>query len=246
LKQDDEVLNGVPMVGQIGIVGLPDSGKSVLVQEIALRVASGGQKVLFVTSEDIWESPTPRFDLQSRMKEKADIMGLNWETIKQNLFVFDTITHAEFRDWNTFVDAYRYLVEAEKGIDLLIVDSITLMESYRGALKFRLMELARYNQLHGITAFYVCQRAIEDVNKYAMAGGIGLAHNLDITICLDHGKVWGSQMKLDLNLHRDKDHQLKQGAWVNFIRVMGCRLCNFQRLHFEIEITKQGFVRPKQ
>lgn len=242
LDEKDNPANGIPAVVQMGIVGLPDVGKSILAQEIALRVASEGKRVVFVTSEDIWESQSSRFDLQSRMKQKADKMGLDWETIRNSLFVFDTITNSELRDWNTFVETYRYLVEILKGVDLLIIDSITLMDSYRGALKYRLMELSRYNQQYGITAIYICQRSIEETDKYAMAGGIGLAHNLDATLCIDAKKAAG-QLKADLNLARPKEAQIKQWDEVNFTRMLGCRLCGFDRRYYGVEIAKDGFIR---
>jgi len=244
-NEEDEPSGGIPLTVQLGVVGLPDTGKSILVQEIALAVASGGKKVIFVTSEDVWDSPSLRFDLQSRMKQKADIMGLDWEDIRHNIFVFDAISQTEFRDWDTFVEAYRYLVETLKGIDLLIVDSITLMQSYRGALKYRLMELARFNQLNGVTAIYVCQRSVEEADKYAMAGGIGLAHNLDATLCIDKKKAV-SQLKADLNRNRPKDAQIKQWEEVQFTRMMGCRLSGFDRRYFEVEITNNGFLKIKQ
>jgi hypothetical protein len=164
-------------------------------------------------------------------------MGLDWEDIRHNLFVFDAITHSEFRDWHTFVDAYRYLVGTLKGIDLLVVDSITLMETYRGALKYRLMELARYNQMNGITAIYVCQRSEEKTDSYNMAGGIGLGHNLDATLCIDIGKAMG-RLKDELSK--------KQWEQVHFSRMLGCRLCGFNRLYQEVEITKDGFLRLVQ
>lgn len=233
LNESNQPASGIPIVVQLGIVGLPDVGKSILVQEIALRMASEGKRVVFVTSEDAWESSSPRFDLQSRMKQKADLMSLEWEDIRNNLFVFDTITHSELRDWHTFVEAYRYLVEILKGIDILIVDSITLMESYRGALKYRLMELARYNQLNGITAIYVCQRSEEKADSYGMAGGIALAHNLDATICVDIKKAVG-QLKADLGK--------KQWEETHFVRVFGCRLCGFDRKYYEATISDNGFL----
>lgn len=242
MNEEDKPANGIPIVVQMGLVGLPDVGKSILVQEIALKTASEGKRVVFVTSEDVWESPSPRFDLQSRFKQKADKMGLDWEKVRSGLFVFDTITHSELRDWNTFVETYRYLVEILKGVDLLIIDSITLMDSYRGALKNRLMELARYNQQYGITGIYVCQRSIEEADKYAIAGGIGLAHNLDATVCVDLKKASG-QLKADLNRARPKDRQIKQWDIVRFTRMLGCRLCGFDRRYYEVEITPDGFIR---
>ncbi|NIW11039.1 MAG: hypothetical protein GWN33_11080, partial [Gammaproteobacteria bacterium] len=94
--------------------------------------------------------------------------------IKENLFVLDTVFYPELRDWNTFAETYRYAVQKEK-IELAIIDSVTVLEAYRGALKYRVMELARYNQLHGVTALYINQRSAEHWDTYDMAGGIGLA-----------------------------------------------------------------------
>lgn len=242
LAEDGKPANGVPVVVQMGIVGLPDVGKSILVQEIALKAASKGKRVAFVPSEDAWELPNARFDLQSRFKQKADSMGLDWEDIRNSLFVFDTINHSQLRDWRTFVGAYRYIVEVLGGIDLLILDSITVMETHRGALKNRLLNLARYNQQRGITALYVCQRSLEKADEYAIAGGIGLAHNLDATICIDFKKASG-QLKADLNETRPKDKQIKQWDVVHFIRMLGCRLCGFDRRYYEAEISQDGFLK---
>ncbi len=234
INQDGKPLNGIPICGQFAIVGLPGAGKSILVEEIAIKVADSGKKVLFVTSEDTWKSATPRFDLQSRMKRKADILGLNWEKIKENLFILDTVSYPELRDWNTFAETYRYVVERE-GIELVIIDSVTILESYRGALKYRVMELARYNQVHGVTGLFVNQRSSEVWDTYEMAGGIGLAHNLDGTIIIDYGRVYWQDQQIDLDA--------KRGEFVRIARVLDCRMCNFERKRIRIDITPEGFVR---
>ncbi|MBS7659177.1 MAG: ATPase domain-containing protein [Candidatus Bathyarchaeia archaeon] len=227
-------LGGIPICGQFAITGLPGAGKSILVEEIAIRVAASGRKVLYVTAEDTWKSATPRFDLQSRMKQKADILGLDWDKIRENLFVLDTVAYPELREWNTFAETYRYVAEKEK-IELVIIDSVTVLESYRGALKYRVMELARYNQVHGITALYVNQRSSEVWDSYDMAGGIGLAHNLDGTIIVDYGRVYWQDQQDDLKVNR--------GEFVRIVRVLDCRICNFERRRIKVDITPDGFLR---
>jgi KaiC/GvpD/RAD55 family RecA-like ATPase len=234
LTPEGKPLNGVPICGQFAITGLPGAGKSILVEEIAVRVAAAGKKVLFATAEDTWKSVTPRFDLQSRMKQKADILGLDWNKIKENLFVLDTVYYPELRDWNTFAETYRYVVEKEK-IELAIIDSVTVLEAYRGALKYRVMELARYNQLHGVTGLYINQRSAEHWDTYDMAGGIGLAHNLDGTIIVDYGRVYWEDQRIDLEAQR--------GEFVRIARVLDCRMCNFERRRIRIDITPDGFLR---
>jgi KaiC/GvpD/RAD55 family RecA-like ATPase len=234
LTPEGKSLNGVPICGQFAITGLPGAGKSILVEEISVRVAASGRKVLFATAEDTWKSATPRFDLQSRLKQKADIVGLDWSKIRENLFVLDTVAYPELRDWNTFAETYRYVAEKEK-VELAIVDSVTVLESYRGALKYRVMELARYNQVHGITALYVNQRSSEVWDSYDMAGGIGLAHNLDGTIIVDYGRVYWQDQQVDLAVSR--------GEFTRISRVLDCRMCNFERRRIKIDITPDGFLR---
>jgi len=234
LTPEGKPLNGIPICGQFAITGLPGAGKSILVEEIAVRVASSGHRVLFATAEDTWKSPTPRFDLQSRLKQKADILGLDWSAIRENLFVLDTVAYPELREWSTFAETYRYVVEKEK-IELAIIDSVTVLEAYRGALKYRVMELARYNQMHGVTALYVNQRSAETWDSYDMAGGIGLAHNLDGTILVDYGRIYWQDQQVDL--------EAKRGEFVRIARVLDCRMCNFERRRIRIDITSDGFIR---
>jgi len=234
LTPEGKSLEGVPICGQFAITGLPGAGKSILVEEIAVRVAASGRKVLYATAEDTWKSATPRFDLQSRLKQKADILGLDWNKIRENLFVLDTVAYPELRDWNTFAETYRYVAEKEK-IELAIIDSVTVLEAYRGALKYRVMELARYNQVHGITALYVNQRSSEVWDSYDMAGGIGLAHNLDGTIIIDYGRVYWYDQQVDLGVDR--------GEFVRIARVLDCRMSNFERRRIKIDITQDGFLK---
>jgi len=235
ITPEGKPLNGLPVVGQFAITGLPGAGKSILVEEIAVKVAGAGRRVLYATAEDTWKSVTPRFDLQSRIKQKAEILKLEWKKVMENLFVLDTVVFPELRDWNTFAETYRYVVESEK-IELAIIDSVTVLEAYRGALKYRVMELARYNQLHGVTGLYVNQRSVEMWDTYEMAGGIGLAHNLDGTILVDYGRVYWQDQQVDL--------EAKRGEFVRIARVLDCRMCNFERRRLRIDITSDGFIKP--
>jgi len=234
LNPEGETLNGLPICGQFAITGLPGAGKSILVEEIGVRVTADGRRALYATAEDTWKSATPRFDLQSRMKQKADILGLDWSKIKDNLYVLDTVLYPELRDWSTFAETYRYVVEKEK-IELAIIDSVTVLEAYRGALKYRVMELARYNQTRGVTGLYVNQRSAERWDSYDMAGGIGLAHNLDGTIIVDYGRVYWQDQQVDLDANR--------GQFVRITRVLDCRMCNFERRRIQVDITPEGFIR---
>jgi len=237
ITPEGKSLNGIPICAQFAITGLPGAGKSILVEEIAVRVAGSGRKVLYATAEDTWKSATPRFDLQSRLKQKADIIGLNWNKIRENLFVLDTVTYPELRDSTTFAETYHYVAEKEK-IKLAIIDSVTVLEAHRGALKHRIMELTRYNQVHGITALYVNQRSTKTWDSYETAGGIGLAHNLDGAIIVDYERVYWQDQQVNPEANR--------GEFVRIARVLDCRICNFERRRIKVDITPDGFLRATE
>lgn len=234
LDYDGNPLGGVPIVGQFAITGLPGAGKSILMEEIALHIAAQGKKVLYMTSEDQWFSNTQRMDLNSRMYQKAKILGYDWNKISPHLVILDSITYSELRKWDILIATYRYIVEKEH-IDVAIFDSVTVLESYRGALKFRVMELARYNQVQGVTCFFVNQRRAEMWDSYEMAGGIGIPHVLDGTIIIDYGRIYHPDQEIEL--------QLRRGIFVNILRVLDCRLSGFVRERQRVVITPQGFVR---
>jgi len=235
LGQDDKPIGGIPIGSNSILTGLPNSGKSIIFEEIVLRLANEGRKTAYVLSEEIYRTETERYDAESRLREKAKIMKLDWAKIAQNLFVLDTVAHAELREWENFTSTYRSLVE-DKKIEIVLIDSMTLLEDVRGQIKYRVLDLMRYNQLHGITSLLINQRAIEESDSLAMAGGIGLSHIVDIVFILDYKKIssWDSQIKMDTGA--------RQGEVLNFFRILKCRLCKFDAHYFNYAITKDGFV----
>lgn len=234
LGVNEKPIKGIPFGIQLGVTGLPASGKSILVEEIAVKVAHDGKRVLLITSEDAWSVDSPRMDLENRCKQKADILGLDWNKLRENLFVMDAVTHTELRDWYEFAQTYKDVAKGHN-IELVLMDSLTMLESYRGNLKYRLQELTKFNQLHGITAIYVNQRAKEEWDVREMAGGIGLGHILDSTLIIDYGRTYHEQIRMDLDV--------KRGVNVRIIRVLGCRLCAFDGHYKACSINKDGFLR---
>jgi len=235
-----EGIKGVPANSNTILTGLPSSGKSLFCMEVALRVASSGANVCYVTSEEIFKSEAGRYSIESRMLERAKIMGLSIENIKQHLFILDTVKHTELREWINFVGEYRRLVNNKK-ITLLIVDSITMLEDNRAQMKNRLLNLSRYNQTHGVTSIMINQRSVEEADNLAMAGGIALSHIVDTVMVMDYKKVssWDGQLKLDIP-------DAKQGQQVNFIRILKSRLCKFDGRYFAYEITKDGLIKVRK
>jgi len=113
-----------------------------------------------------------------------------------------------------------------------------VLEAYRGALKHRVMELARYNQVHGVTALYVNQRSSETWDSYEMAGGTGLAFNLDGAITVDYRRVYWQDQQVNPEANR--------GEFIRIARVLDCRICNFERRRIKIDITPDGFLRATE
>ena len=232
-----EDIQGIPVNSNILLTGLPSSGKSLLCMQIALQMASNGVPTCYVTSEEIFKSEAGRYSLEARMFEKAKIMGCSIENIKQNLFIIDTVKHTELREWVNFVGEYRRLVANQK-IQMLIIDSITMLEDNRTQMKNRLLDLTRFNQTHGVTSIMINQRAVEEADNLAMAGGIALSHIVDIVMVMDYKKVssWDGALKQDIP-------SAKQGQEIKFFRILKCRLCKFDAKYFAYEITKDGLVK---
>lgn len=234
-----EGIKGLPLNSNTLLTGLPSSGKSLFCMEVALRVASWEIPVCFVTSEEIFKSEAGRYSIEARMLERAKIIGLNLDHIKDNLFVIDTVKHTELREWINFVGEYRRLVDNKK-IQMLIIDSITMLEDNRTQMKNRLLDLSRFNQTHGVTSIMINQRAVEEADNMAMAGGIALSHIVDTVMVMDYKKVssWDGQLKQDLGADN-----AKQGTQVSFFRILKSRLCKFNGKYIAYNITPEGVIK---
>jgi KaiC/GvpD/RAD55 family RecA-like ATPase len=228
-------IGGLPCGTSTIITGLPNSGKSIYMEELALRLCHSGFKVCYAITEEIFKTDGKRYDLQTRLKEKASILKVDWDRVMENLFVLDSVTYPELRDWATFVASYKGLVE-DKGVSMLLVDSMTLLEDSRGQVKFRVLELVRYNQLKNVTSIMITQRSVDESDNMAMAGGISLGYSVDIVLVLDYKKAWSgdTQLKLDTNC--------KQGDVINFMRILKCRVCRYDAHYFGYKISLDGLV----
>jgi KaiC/GvpD/RAD55 family RecA-like ATPase len=168
--------------------------------------------------------------------EKAKLLGLDWEKLKDNISILDNVKNAGLREWETFIGAYRALVEGEK-VTFLAIDSLSMLEDVRGQIKNRLSELCRYNQRQGVTSLIISQRSTEDADGLNLAGGLALSHIVDVVLELDWKKVssWNGAIKQDTGV--------AQGQTVNFFRVLKCRMCKYNAHYFKYEITKDGLIK---
>lgn len=236
IDENEQVIKGVPACTSTIVTGIPNTGKSLLFEEIALKLASKGVKVAYITSEEIWRSNNQRLDLESRMIERSRKLGLNWLAISQNLFVLDAVEHAELRQWDNFVNAYKSLIEV-RNTTVSLIDSLSMLEDSRGQLKNRLLQLTRYGQKKGVTTFLISQRNIDETDGYALAGGLALSHIVDTVIAFDNKKVWTADAQLK------QDTGAKQGDIINFMHILKSRVCQFKANYFKYDITKDGLVK---
>ncbi len=70
-------LGGIPHLAVLNITGVPDTGKSILAEQFAVKQASSGYRVLFVTVE------SPAVFLYSAIKQRADAMDVDFSKIEK-------------------------------------------------------------------------------------------------------------------------------------------------------------------
>ncbi len=227
---DGEKLNGVPSGGQFMIAGPHGAGKSLLVEEIALRKANSGKKTFFVTLAEPWKSPTERFDLQTRMKQRADNLGLDWNNIRSNLSVIEAILNQESNDAEIFAETCLRIIEMGQ-FELTILDSVN---SFASSGKDIMNRILRANMREGLTAFMVEQIANVRQNNYEPLGDNQISPNIDGTILMGFAQI----------LLPGYVKELHESASARFLKVLHCRLCDFDESTIQIYVTAGGLVRP--
>jgi len=225
-----EKLGGVPSGAQFMIAGPHGTGKSLLVQEIALRKSNSGKKVFFVTTPEPWKSPTERFDLQTRMKQRADNLGLDWNNIRSNLFVVEAILNQKSNDAKNFTETCLRIIETGQ-FELMILDSVNSLAS---SGKEMMNQILRANMREGLTAFMIEQIVNGRQNNYEPLGDNRVSPNIDGTILMGYAKI----------LFQDYVKEPYESIGARFLKVLHCRLCSFDESIIQIKVTTWGLVRP--
>jgi len=112
-------LGGIPEYSVVNLTGMPDTGKSLMVEQFAIKQASLGQKVCFVTVE------SPANFVAAGLKERATAMGVNFEEIEDNIILIDAASNSRLRDdIPTMLDTLAYVYRTYK-CHRTVIDSIT-------------------------------------------------------------------------------------------------------------------------
>ncbi|HIP25867.1 MAG TPA: KaiC domain-containing protein, partial [Archaeoglobus profundus] len=227
-KHVKKPLGGIPYLSVLNLTGVPDTGKSVLAEQFAITQANAGYKVLFVTVE------SPANFLYTALKHKAEVLGVDFKKIEQNIIVIDASENDELRENpKALIDTMAYAIR-EKKITNTIIDSITGLYEHKEVLARQIVRqffnfLKKFRQ----TALLVSQKRSAQASESAeAAGGLAVAHIVDGTIVLDKKII---ETRWDVNLYG-----LPLGSVIRTIRIDGCRICGHDSRTWVFEITEMG------
>jgi len=223
-------LGGIPHLAVMNITGVPDTGKSLLAEQFAVYQASRNYPVLFVTVE------SPANFLYTALKQKAQVMGVDFDTVEKNMIVIDASQDAELREnMNALLDTIAYAIR-KKNTKNVVIDSVTGLYEHREVLARQIVRqlfnfLKKWNQ----TALLVSQKRSSQSSETAeAAGGLAVAHIVDGTIVMDK-EVIASRWTANL-------YGRKIGEVVRTIRIDGCRLAPHDTRTYLFEITDTGLI----
>jgi len=223
-------LGGIPAYSVVNLTGIPDTGKSLIAMQFAIKQASLGYPTLFVTTE------TPAEFLTMSLKYRTSAMWLEWDTVKDNIWIVDASKHSVLReDLPTLFQAIDEGIRAG-GTHSLVIDSITgLFEDREMKARSIVRQVYSFAKERRQTTILVNQkRSGHDEISPEAAGGFAVAHIADVNIVLwkfTVTKKWETEI-----------YGAPIGSVVRFIRIDGCRVSGHdQQTHF-FEITETGIA----
>jgi KaiC domain protein len=229
-----KILGGIPYLSVMNVVGIPDTGKSVFVEQFAIMQASLGYKVLLVTTEN------PSNFLYKSLLSRSYAMGINFDEITDNFLVIDATREDALRN-NTkrLLGLMNYAMEKKKST-ITIIDSITGLYEHK-ELEARQIVRQVFNFLkeRKQTAVFVSQkRSSQDSQSSEAAGGLGVAHIVDGTIVMDK--------KVLQTKYEEMFYNIPVGSLLRTIRIDGCRVAGHDTETYLMDITDLGIVEVKE
>jgi len=223
-------LGGIPYLSVMNVTGIPDTGKSLLVEQFALTQASLGYNVLFVTVE------SPAEFLYTSLKERSKALGLDFSKLEQHMIVLDASESSTLReDMKAFLDTMAYAIK-KKSATVVAIDSITGLYEHKEMMARQIVRkvfnfLKKWRQ----TAMLVSQkRSSQGMETAEAAGGLAVAHILDGTIVLEKKMI---STRWDVRLYG-----MPIGSLLRLIRIDGCRLAPHATETYVFEITDEGLI----
>ncbi len=226
-----KTLGGIPAYSVVNLTGMPDTGKSLIAQQFAIKQASLGYPVLFVTTE------TPADFLIVSLKFRAQAMWIEWDEVKDNIWIIDGATTSVLReDLKLLLDTMKEGIQKGK-THSVVIDSITgLFEDKEMKARSIVRQIYNFAKEHRQTTILVNQkRSGHDEISPEAAGGFAVAHISDINIVLwklTVMKKWESEL-----------YKAPIGSLIRFIRIDGCRVSGHDPQTHLFEITETGLAR---
>ena len=224
-------LGGIPAYSVVNITGVSDTGKSLMVEQYAIKQASREEAVAFITVE------APAHFVVTGLRERAKAMGIEFEGVENNIILIDAASHGRLRD--NIPDLLATLAHVIKTYKVrhTIIDSVTgLYEAREMQARVVVRQLFNFMKKWYQTSLFVSQKRSghEELTAEA-AGGYAISHIVDCSMVLFKDLILTpSQAKL---------YKKPIGEIVRLFRIDGCRLCGHDtKTHF-MEITELGIVK---
>ncbi|MFN3568418.1 MAG: KaiC domain-containing protein [Caldimicrobium sp.] len=223
-------LGGIPAYSVLNITGVSDTGKSLFVEQFAVKQASRNEKVAFITVE------APANFVVASLKYRAEAMGLNFDSFEDNIILIDAASSTRLREnIPDLLATLAYTIQHFK-VKFIIIDSVTgLFETKEMLARSIVRRLFNFMKKWYQTALFVSQKRSghEELTAEA-AGGYAVGHIVDGTIVL--------AKELIDSTFKAKMYRKEIGEIVRLFRIDGCRLCGHDtKTHF-LEITDTGLV----
>ncbi len=225
-------LGGIPKYAVINITGVSDTGKSLLVEQFAVKRASEGERVVFITVE----SPAPFVAMA--LKERARAMGIeDISIIDENIVLIDAASYTVLREsLQTLLDTVAYAIKTYRA-DYTVIDSITgLYEAKEMMARSVVRQIFNFMKKWYQTALFVSQKRSghEELSAEA-AGGYAVSHIVDCTMVMSK--------KLIITRYDESLYGRPIGEMVRLFRIDGCRMCGHDTDTHLMEITDLGLVK---
>lgn len=224
-------LGGYPYLGVINITGVADTGKSLMVEQFAVKQASLGFRTMFVTVE------TPKEFIAQSLMSRAKAMGIDFDKISRDIFIVDAASNHRLReDLDYLMDTMAYGIKTFN-IKNTVIDSVTgLFEAKEVMARSIVRKIYNFLKKWHQTALLVSQKrsSSEEMSAEA-AGGYGVAHIVDGTIVL--------YKKLIMSRFESNLYKMPVGSVVRLFRIDGCRMTGHDSRTYLFEITETGLVR---
>ncbi len=223
-------LGGLPLGCIANVTGLPDTGKSLLGEQFAVKQASLGESVCFVTVE------TPAAYVSVGLEQRARALGIDFKEIEDRLILLDAASYTRLReDMPTLLDTLAHVYRTYK-VRRTVIDSVTgLYEAREMLARTVVRALYTFCKKWYQTALFISQKrsSHEELSAEA-AGGYAVGHILDCSMVLSK--------ELILSARAAQTYQATIGEIIRLFRIDGCRMCGHDTKIHLMYISEAGLV----